>query len=113
MQLTPSLPDSGLTANNAAAQDEFFRDLAQLTNTNSFSALFYIAAGFNSKLGVRELDESHGTMTGKYSRGRRYMNGAAVAQFLEAHSLFVFKPCSTQHSHITLHKSTPVLESVT
>ena len=93
-------PHSGLTAKHIEIQDDFFCDLANVIATNSSSALLYIAGDFNSKLGLREQDE---TFMGRHSRGHRNMNGEAMAHFLDAHNLF---PCNTAFQHPARHKTT-------
>ena len=83
----------GLTSqrvnNNNAEQDEFFSDLAHLTSQYMSCALFYIAGDFNSNIGLRKCDDD---VMGIHSRGRRNINGNALADFLEVHILFI---CNT------------------
>ena len=93
-------PHSGLTVKDIEIQDYFFCDLANVIATNSSSALLYIAGDFNSKLGLREQDE---TFIGRHSRGHRNMNGEAMAHFLDAHNLFA---CNTAFQHPARHKTT-------
>ena len=93
-------PHSGLTAKDIEIQDDFFCDLANVIATNSSSALLYIAGDFNSKLGLREQDE---TFMGRHSRGHRNMNGEAMAHFFDAHNLCA---CNTAFQHPARHKTT-------
>ena len=51
-------------------QDEFLCDLANVITTNSSSAILYIARDSNSKLGLREQDE---TFMGRHSKRHRNM----------------------------------------
>ena len=93
-------PTSQRVNNNNAEQDEFFSGLAQLTSQYMSCALFYIAGDFNSKIGLRKCDED---CMGKHSRGRRNINGNALADFLEVHSLF---NGNTAFQYFTRHKTT-------
>ena len=77
-----------------------FSDLAHLTSQYMSCALFYIAGDFNSKIGLRKCDEE---FMGNHSRGRRNINGNALADFLEVHSLFI---CNTAFQHSARHKTT-------
>ena len=74
--------------------------LAHLTSQYMSCALFYIAGDFNSKIGLRKCDED---FMGIHSRGRRNINGNALADFLEVHSLFI---CNTAFQHSARHKTT-------
>ena len=85
---------------NKAEQDEMFSEFARLTSRYSSGALFYIAGDFNSQLEYRKHDEK---FNGKHSRGRRNINGIALADFLEALVLFV---CNTSFQHPARHKTT-------
>ena len=93
-------PTSQRVNNNNAEQDEFFSDLAHLTSQYMSCALFYIAGDFNSKIGPRKYDED---FMGIHSLGRRNINGNALADFLEVHSLFI---CNTAFQHSARHKTT-------
>ena len=93
-------PTSQRVNNNNAEQDEFYAELARLTSRYSSSALFYIAGDFNSKIGYRKDDEN---FMGHHSRGRRNINGIALADFLEVHGLFI---CNTAFQHSARHKTT-------
>ena len=87
-------PTSQRVNNNNAEQDEFFSDLAHLTSQYMSCALFYIAGDFNSKIGLRKCDED---VMGIHSRGRRNINGNALADFLEVHIPYL---SATLHSNI-------------
>ena len=95
-------PTSQRVNNNNAEQDKFFSDLAHLTSQyiGMSCALFYIAGDFNSKIGLRKCDED---FMGIHSRGRRNINGNALADFLEVHSLFI---CNTAFQHSARPKTT-------
>ena len=93
-------PHTGLVNSNIDEQDQFFCNLADVTSSHRSSALFYIAGDFNSKLGVRQNQE---TFMGRNTRGIRNANGTALAHFLDAHGLFA---CNTSFAHPARHQTT-------
>ena len=93
-------PHTGIVSSNAEEQDKFFSDLADVTSSYRSSALFYIAGDFNAKLGTRQDNE---TFMGRHTRGRRNINGTALAHFLDAHGLFA---CNTSFTHPARHQTT-------
>ena len=86
-------PTSQRVNNNNAEQDEFYAELARLTSRYSSSALFYIAGDFNTKIGYRKDDEN---FMGHHSRGRRNINGNALA----------YSSLNTAFQHSARHKTT-------
>ena len=93
------------TATRVAADyvhlDEFYSALGDCLGSVRSSSLVLVAGDFNAKLGQR--DDSGGSCTGRYGRGRRNYSGAMLADFCESFGLFA---CNTAFQHPARHLTT-------
>ena len=81
--------------------DEFYSALGDYHGSIRSSLLVLVAGDFNAKLGQR--DDSGGSCTGRYGRGRRNYSGAMLADFCESFGLFA---CNTTFQHPARHLTT-------
>ena len=81
--------------------DEFYSALGDYLGSVRSSLLVLVAGDFNARLGQR--DDSGGSCTGRYGRGRRNYSGAMPADFCESFGLFA---CNTTFQQPVRHLTT-------